>query len=669
MVISSLIQASVLYLPGRLAVAGIFTLELARKSLWHRIAIQTILSLVLGLVFNAWGAFILGSLGAWNGVNSLIFPWIPALLLWAFARRPALGPLREFMAGWGVAGVFFVLVQWVPARSEWVVGGWDPGVYTNEALKLVRTGSLRGEEHPFAQALGKDALPPVIRSFGTHAELFPGVPIDPCTGTVIPSFPRMSVAFFASVGRWMGSEGVLKAPLIFALLVLLLFMAWASLADGVPYQSLAVLILTAGQPIFIHYALTPSSEMIELLLLTACLGALWLGSTSRQGGVLVMILGMTLAANRTSFLLFGSLGMVAITLGDWMQPKRRQVLIRHGAIGVTLWGGHFLLGIVTPVAMYKLAHVLPRIYVTSLILMGIALFLDLLASWNEIREWGGRVAMRVGRWILPAFWVFLLALAVGGRFFGFELAQNFRVWMAYAGVLGVAAAAGGSVGSSLRRFPAVGILLLFLGASLAIVLWQKHSAELYPWALKRFLPWGIPFVVLGALFFCVDWARRLGREWLVWVLALILVAPAGRVALQAWKGSEYVGANKILQLVSGQVSANAWVICDHFQWATPLWLGFGIPAVDGQRLLANIETPQTVRFWRRTADLQRQGRRIYLLSSSDSSGDPWAATPGQHRLIWHSVPMRFSEIHQHSTNRDFPIRTISHEFKLYEWAP
>jgi hypothetical protein len=141
------------------------------------------------------------------------------------------------------------------------------------------------------------------------------------------------------------------------------------------------------------------------------------------------------------------------------------------------------------------------------------------------------------------------------------------------------------------------------------------------------------------------------------------------VALQAWKGGEYVGANKLLQIVSGRVSANAWVICDHFQWATPLWFGFGIPAVDGQRLLANIETPQAVRFWRRTAELQRQGRAIYLLSSNESTGDPWAATPGQHRLIWHSDPVLFRDIHQHSSNRDFPVRDITHEFKLYEWHP
>jgi hypothetical protein len=204
---------------------------------------------------------------------------------------------------------------------------------------------------------------------------------------------------------------------------------------------------------------------------------------------------------------------------------------------------------------------------------------------------------------------------------------------------------------------------------LVIVLWQKHAADLYPWALKRFLPWGVPGVALGASFFCVDWARRLEREWLVWVLALILVVPAGRVTMQAWEGREYVGVNQALQSIHERVGDKAWVICDHFQWATPLWFAFGIPALDGHRLLEQSETHPAALFWHRVAGLQRQGRTIYLLSAQEGVADPWGATPGRHRLIWQSDSFQLREIHQHASNRDFPVRTLAHEFKLYEWHP
>ncbi len=611
----------------------------------------------------------MGSLGIWGGLNGLLFPWIPALLLWAIARRPLQGSFRELIAGWGFACALFMVIQSVPARSEWMVGGWDPGIYTNEALKLVRTGSLHSEVHPFAQALGDDALAPEIRAFDVYVELFPGVPIEPHTGSVTPAFPRMAVAFFASVGRWLGPEGVLKAPLIFAALLLFLFMTWAVWADESPYHAWAVLILTVGQPLFIHYAITPSSEMIELLLLTTCLGGFWLGASSRQGWFLVAILAMTLAANRTSFLLFGSLGLWVMALWDWKQVDRRQMLIRHGGIAVALWVGHFILGNVTPVAIYKLSHILPRIYKASLMLMGGALIVDVLSFWPAIQGWGVRVAKRGGPGVLPAFWLILLSIAIGGRIWEVELARNFRVWVAYAGVLGVAAAAAGSVGPALRRSSAAGVLLLFLGLALTMVLWQKHAAELYPWALKRFLPWGIPLVALGASFFCIDWARRVGRDWLVLGLALILVAPVGRVVLQAWRAGEYVGVNQSLSEVTGRVGANAWVVCDHFQWATPLYLAFGVSALDGHRLLENAEMPEAKKFWSRLAALQRKGQVIYFLSSNDTAVDPWVLTPGRHRLIWHSDPLRFREIHQHATNRDFPVRTLTHEFTLYEWCP
>jgi hypothetical protein len=130
-----------------------------------------------------------------------------------------------------------------------------------------------------------------------------------------------------------------------------------------------------------------------------------------------------------------------------------------------------------------------------------------------------------------------------------------------------------------------------------------------------------------------------------------------------------VGVNQSLSEVTGRVGANAWVVCDHFQWATPLYLAFGVSALDGHRLLENAEMPEAKKFWSRLAALQRKGQVIYFLSSNDTAVDPWVLTPGRHRLIWHSDPLRFREIHQHATNRDFPVRTLTHEFTLYEWCP
>jgi len=262
----------------------------------------------------------------------------------------------------------------------------------------------------------------------------------------------------------------------------------------------------------------------------------------------------------------------------------------------------------------------------------------------------------------------LVVLGLGwGGFRDWELTDNACAWLGYSGWVLPIIVWGGVVFFLARRDPAIGVLIGFLGASLLIVFWQKHAADLYPWAAKRYLTWGVLLLAVGGTWVAVEVSRRLKGVG-VWVCALILTLPAGKGVAAAWRAVEFPGISVELDRVAAELGPTAGVIADHFRWATPLALAYGLPVLDGGRLLRDGTATEWQLLEDRLRAMERPGRPIYLLDTG-GAGEGWARLSGRRKRVWASEVFPVIDLHHHASNRDFPMRTNSAQMVLYEWHP
>jgi len=335
------------------------------------------LALLLGLIVNAWGCVLAGSLGVWSATTA----WSVALA--CAAAGVALGRWRRRplppggLAGLAVCTAFCMAVLlWNPG-SEWVLGGWDPGVYVNEGLLACRTGSFAPPPDAFYRALGPEALRAVATDFGTHWEMFPGVPLNIERAALEPAFPRLTSAVIAVVARFAGPAAAPCAPTLLAALALLLLGAGLAAAGAPAALTIAALLCVGCQPVFLFHAHTPGSELPELILVIGLAVCIWQRPQARAWTGLAALLTLTAAANRLSFFLFGALLALLWALADCAEPSpRRGHAAERLALAAALLAGSALHRLLTPVAVLKLAHVLPRLHRAGAGLLIAALALD-----------------------------------------------------------------------------------------------------------------------------------------------------------------------------------------------------------------------------------------------------------------------------------------------------
>lgn len=83
-------------------------------------------------------------------------------------------------------GFFIVLL--LPQRGEWVVGGWDPGVYLNQGVLVSQQGSFYPEALPCYKNLSEEAFAAFTRGRGNYIEAFPGCRQTRITGHFVYTF-------------------------------------------------------------------------------------------------------------------------------------------------------------------------------------------------------------------------------------------------------------------------------------------------------------------------------------------------------------------------------------------------------------------------------------------------------------------------------------------------
>jgi hypothetical protein len=284
------------------------TAHLQVSDRWTRRA----LALLAGVLVALTAGYVLSGFG-WLTRSSLA---VVLVLVIGLARLgPDASPERGWL-GWSVLASLIVLVlaRW-PERGAWLVGGWDPGVYANEGAFAARTGGFAPVAVPFYEALGPEALHTLTTAERAHRDFFPGFPYDEHAQTFSLQFPRLTPVAFAVAHLAGGASAAWRTPLWLAALAAFLGWALAGRLCASRWAVFAAGLALAAHPLLLYHSHTPSSELLELVLV---LGVLLLRTcppgTARAWGTAWLLAAA--GANRTSFLLWGALWVALVTWQD-----------------------------------------------------------------------------------------------------------------------------------------------------------------------------------------------------------------------------------------------------------------------------------------------------------------------------------------------------------------
>jgi hypothetical protein len=640
-------------------------------------------ALLLGLLATLlidWLRFELGMGHVFLGLAASGALGVGGLVAGLVLRRMA---LRDLLAPGFLLTVLLLAGVWLvfmfPGQSEWLLGGWDPGVYLNQGICVARTGTFHPGPGSGYALLRPDEFAPFTRSAGPYLECFPGVPINPDTGEIVHYFFRMTPTWFASVAQSGGVAAAVRASLLMGCFGALVFVgALLSIAPKRPSLAVFSSLILFSHPLWLYHLHLPVSEVLQLLLVC---GVGMLFPFRSVGRATPLVLAATVLAavlNRMSFLPFAGMLMLGLAILDFARPDRPRVLYERVALltAILLGGGFDLLG--TAVTIIRLAGTVPKLVGVAAACVMTALLLDAVAVLcPRLREAGLLRNAWLQRFGVLAVLVGLsLVWHVGRDGYMGGLAANMRSVMPYIGPW----LAGVAIVGALHLFwtsdfsqTGVRAVILFLLSVSFVIAAGGFIARLYPWATRRYLVYAVPMLaILAGHLVSVLWQRRSCRGiWKAAALCVLIAVPAANAkrSWHAWNRTEYVGLSDALRQVADQLGEQDVVVCDHPWWATPLALMYGKTVLNAKEFY-DAKSPDTMaEGMKALARLKSEGRRVRFLTTTRTAAlDVYPLPVGPVTLDWQSEERGFWEFIHHKRADDFEMRERRHVFRLYTWG-
>ena len=536
---------------------------------------------------------------------------------WRVQRRDLVpADLRLWVAPTLLVLAAAALVLLLPVRSEWRMGGWDPGFYQNNAVRIARDGRLDGPHLPlYVEAAREDSpFASLARTQygGTYRALADSLPLSPDGSIPLYFFHLTSIAG-ADLYRLGGDafldrlNGFLAFGALFAFASLLASLGLRGYRRALPLFFMAI------SPLWWYHQNIPTSEMLYLFLLLGG-AADWLDSRDARRppwgawtACFLLVLNHLNAA-----VLVGALLALATFLDSTVcdNPLPRATRFYRTAVSIAalvlgfVWDHAFAQA--TIAKLEAESDVIPSLIRYFAYVSAAALLSSLLPPFpRSLRRPAGWFARAAG--LLAAVLVASIAIA---SLFGpardwFYVAYHHcypvgqMLWWSmrispFYGVPALVLAAVGIAFLALDRDPArrrTALLLLVLGAGFLAVLYNPGIKKLFPWALRRFFACSLPVVAIAQSIpaaWALDALRRRARPVLASLVLLatlcvvVLTLPATRAAARS---GDYRGLVGVLKTLRAAIQPGDIVVTDNSAWMAPLILAEDIPAVNGERFM------------------------------------------------------------------------------------
>ncbi len=594
--------------------------------------------------------------------------------LWT-GRLKLLDRLKDLLPGAALLAIGFAVIMAFPRRGEWVLGGWDPGIYISQGVTMSRTGSLHPVPDPFFARLDDRDLSLFTRPRHSYLEAHPVVPLDRVQRTLQPFFFPGTPGLIALLYRCGGLRAATRVNDFAGLLAALVFAAAALRLTHRRSAALFALAALVAQPLWLYHTHFPTSEMLQLTLLSGLALAFPLRERSLGAAGLLGVLLCLAEINRFSFLPFGMLFVFLLACDDLRRtPAPRMDIersLQFGGLGIGALFAYFS----NPANMERLYDTVPSLLGSALLLAVAVVILDSRVLPERLLR---RVPGLCTGWLLP------VGLAALAAVFGLAALDRLPAWGSLpwaargavnfmgAGWLVLAAAGGWWLARSREpRHLGLKTWCVFLLAAEAVSLLNPEITRVLPWAARRNVEFGVPLAaLLAALVPAALWGAepiRAGRRALAVLLCLLPAAAHAREAWHAWSVTEHDGLTGVLAQVADRTAPGDLVVADHFRWGTPLRFLYGRTVINGELFLDtrfNARMPEALAVLRSMA---AEGARVRFLVSTGQDLGVYPVNPGPARLDWSSPDWPDREIVHGPRARGVAAKERTRSFRLYTW--
>jgi hypothetical protein len=557
-----------------------------------------------------------------------------ALAAMTLLQRPfAAIPRARFDAADAIAlavVAVFVAVAML-GRDDTLGAGRDQQVYAEFAVAL----SERGQASATYSSLDE-----ADRELLSHSEIFdvPGTEFyhNGMDRPITPMFPLGWTVWLALAHAAMGTLGLFGAnAFVFALGAVGFFLLARQLAG--PVLAVAATAALCTLPSSLWVAGISLSEPLAMTLLLAIPLVAFAGPRRAQWPCAALLFGSALVRIDAllalpAMLLAAVLVRSAAPTGTHSDQTRQFAAVQLGAgLAATL----FLYTFHRPYFLDNAVYL--RLIVAAAI--GLALVASTFPL-RVLRAFGQLVANRGATWLLVAILVALFVYSVairptlepfsiippgsglaGTRDFREDSILGLASYLSWpllaSGLAGVCLAlvAGWAAQPSM---PKPLLFALGMGPTL-LYLWSPHISPDHPWAIRRFVPQVIPFVVLMATVFSAGLARRFGRLGTIGGVVLLVLPPTLLVAglpADVRLLRENDGTSGKLAAIASELPDGLVVsVGPHENFATVLFVAFGKPVAVTNNVFRNSDKGEPLARW--VEAKMRLGRPAWLLYGPD----------------------------------------------------
>ncbi len=569
---------------------------------------------------KAWTAFLLGGplflapmalLMADFGIFSTARLWTP-VSLWAFSggwrlRRLLHLPFhKSILLGLGLYLALGFLLFGRP--HTYLYGGWDPGEYVSTSARVVRTGALRYVE-PFWQSMPGILEETFMRNTDLpRPTLHAGyLVLDRETGEMVPDYFHLYPVWLALFTAGGGIPAAYIGQTALALLAPLLMFVCLREIFGALRAVLATAALCAN-PAMLYFARFPSSELLSMSLVFACLFLLRQRDEHRAP---IDLLWVALAAFAAAVChITNALPLFAMILVTGLRGMRRdRQNDRLDTVALALGAGLGMLRNfwVTPLFI---RHLIQRYlverpdYILGVFAVLLVLTLAGVLAWKIFQRQRFRIRLNSSH-LTRIAGLFLILAGVYQYFFRIRFdaspdAINLRSLGWLFSPLGLAIAFAAFLLPPRPNVSRAQWLWFSAGLLSALILIHgKHVQPYYMWAFRRYLPVVIPFfAMLIAHVFAtamerIPQGKRPSLQLPVLAAFLLLLGWQLHASRHLIRTREHRGLPAFVATLASDLQDADFILVDHWQLATPLRHAHGLPAYQLSREMDAVSPHQT----------------------------------------------------------------------------
>jgi hypothetical protein len=650
------------------------------KSTWQR----SVVSIIIGFIFCLCWSFFLNTLVINKMVINLLGCLCVSILGYnlgkkknAFSEKD-LGDTLFF--GFRISIILSLFFLIFNLNSQWILGGWDPGVYTNQGVSVANNNgftppiSFSDDELTHDQLLMISKVPDEMSNSGVenYRELLPGVRIDTKTGDISNLFLRNFSNFISILIKWGSVELGFKANLFAGILFILIFSVLCYRKFGYFFAISCCSVLSLHS-LFLYHIKLPTTEVLQM---TLFFGFVLLNSwkTNLFTSIISGMIFFCAVANRASFIGLGSIYLFFVCLSKTVTDEKLKD--RYVFLGLTILGlssGLIYDIVLCPDTIVKLHYVFSKLLFVSIISIAASLvvtyFADMFKPFVEkLLSYLDNKKVRYG--LACSLMLLTLAFILWFYFTSDYLHNQIRMLVSY---FGIAATIFAFAGLFFMLFDIKNLYakltVVFLILVSVVTFANQYVANLYPWAARRYVTYTLPLLIMASIYFpYVLWrTKKVGLRAVSIILILIICVPQLKTTKQVFMGTEYRGIYaKLSELNKVIDSDKALIIVDDHRFATPLIYTYGHKAVDNRVITSSIVDEEGIKkYYDLLKTWQGHGNTLYFLKTTLVSVDSYVPFECSLSNVWSSSFKTSEVVHGQNQNR-FEYKEIEFEPSLYE---